>query len=405
VGSLESLRDSNRSRVIDALRRRGSASRSDLARLTGLSRTTVTTLVADLHTRGLIVEESQGPAHAETGSRGRRPAFLRLAPSAGAALGIDFGHRLIRVAVADLGSTVLAEQTIELDVDAAACAAMEAASELTEVVLAAAQIQRSQIIGAGVGIPGPIDHATGAVASMTILPGWSGVSAGRELERLLEIPVRVDNDANLGALGEVTYGAGQGLSDVVYVRLTSGIGSGLILGGRLHHGANGFAGELGHVQVQADGVVCRCGNRGCLETVAADGSLLALLRPAHGDDLTVQGMLELVASGDLGARRVFNDAGRALGRVLADLCNHLNPAAIIVGGELSAAVGPLLDGIRESVHRYAQPSVADAVEVKPGVLGERAEVLGALALVIGDTDRLNSADIAALPDPIGERTA
>jgi predicted NBD/HSP70 family sugar kinase len=405
VGSLESLRDSNRSRVIDALRRRGSASRSDLARLTGLSRTTVTTLVADLHTRGLIVEESHGPAHAETGSRGRRPAFLRLAPSAGAALGIDFGHRLIRVAVADLGSTVLAEQTIELDVDAAACAAMEAASELTEVVLAAAQIERSQIIGAGVGIPGPIDHATGAVASMTILPGWSGVSAGRELERLLEIPVRVDNDANLGALGEVTYGAGQGLSDVVYVRLTSGIGSGLILGGRLHHGANGFAGELGHVQVQADGVVCRCGNRGCLETVAADGSLLALLRPAHGDDLTVRGMLELVASGDLGARRVFNDAGRALGRVLADLCNHLNPAAIIVGGELSAAVGPLLDGIRESVHRYAQPSVADAVEVKPGVLGERAEVLGALALVIGDTDRLNSADIAALPDPIGERTA
>jgi predicted NBD/HSP70 family sugar kinase len=405
VGSLESLRDSNRSRVIDALRRRGSASRSDLARLTGLSRTTVTTLVADLHTRGLIVEESQGPAHAETGSRGRRPAFLRLAPSAGAALGIDFGHRLIRVAVADLGSTVLAEQTIELDVDAAACAAMEAASELTEVVLAAAQIRRSQIIGAGVGIPGPIDHATGAVASMTILPGWSGVSAGRELERLLEIPVRVDNDANLGALGEVTYGAGQGLSDVIYVRLTSGIGSGLILGGRLHHGANGFAGELGHVQVQADGVVCRCGNRGCLETVAADGSLLALLRPAHGDDLTVRGMLELVASGDLGARRVFNDAGRALGRVLADLCNHLNPAAIIVGGELSAAVGPLLDGIRESVHRYAQPSVADAVEVKPGVLGERAEVLGALALVIGDTDRLNSADIAALPDPIGERTA
>lgn len=405
MGSLESLRDSNRSRVIDALRRRGSASRSDLARLTGLSRTTVTTLVADLHTRGLIVEESKGPAHAETGSRGRRPAFLRLAPSAGAALGIDFGHRLIRVAVADLGSTVLAEQTIELDVDAAACAAMEAASKLTEVVLAAAQIERSQIIGAGVGIPGPIDHATGAVASMTILPGWSGVSAGRELERLLEIPVRVDNDANLGALGEVTYGAGQGLSDVIYVRLTSGIGSGLILGGRLHHGANGFAGELGHVQVQADGVVCRCGNRGCLETVAADGSLLALLRPAHGDDLTVRGMLELVASGDLGARRVFNDAGRALGRVLADLCNHLNPAAIIVGGELSAAVGPLLDGIRESVHRYAQPSVADAVEVKPGVLGDRAEVLGALALVIGDTDRLNSADIAALPDPIGERTA
>jgi predicted NBD/HSP70 family sugar kinase len=405
VGSLESLRDSNRSRVIDALRRRGSASRSDLARLTGLSRTTVTTLVADLHDRGLIVEESSDCARAETGSRGRRPTFLRLAPSAGAALGIDFGHRRIRVAVADLASTVLAEQTIELDVDSAGGAAMAAASELTDAVLAEAGIERSAVIGAGVGIPGPIDRATGAVASSAILPGWSGVSAGRELERLLGMPVRVDNDANLGALGEVTYGAGQGLSDVIYVRLTSGIGSGLILGGRLHHGANGFAGELGHVQVRPEGVVCRCGNRGCLETVAAECALLALLRPAHGPGLTRQGMLELVASGDLGARRVFNDAGRALGRVLADLCNHLNPAAILVGGELSVAVGPLLDGIRESVHRYAQPSVADAVEVKPGVLGERAEVLGALALVIGDTDRLDSADIAALPDRIGERTA
>jgi predicted NBD/HSP70 family sugar kinase len=405
VGSLESLRNSNRSRVIDALRRRGSASRSDLARLTGLSRTTVTTLIADLQDRGLIVEVSSDCARSETGSRGRRPAFLRLAPSAGAALGIDFGHRMIRVAVADLASTVLAEQAIELDVDAEAAAAMQAATELTELVLREAEIDRSQVIAAGVGIPGPIDHATGAVASSTILPGWGGVSARRELGRLLEIPLHVDNDANLGALGEVTYGAGQGLTDVVYVRLTSGIGSGLILGGRLHHGANGLAGELGHVQVRPEGVVCRCGNRGCLETVAAGDSLLALLRPAHGDDLTVNGMLALVASGDLGARRVFNDAGRALGRVLADLCNHLNPAAIIVGGELSVAVGPLLDGIRESVNRYAQPSVADAVEVKPGVLGERAEVLGALALVIGDTDRLNSADIAALPDPIGERTA
>jgi predicted NBD/HSP70 family sugar kinase len=405
VGSLESLRNSNRSRVIDALRRRGSATRSDLARLTGLSRTTVTTLVADLHDRGLIVEESSDSARAESGNRGRRPTFLRLAPSAGAALGVDFGHRMIRVAVADLASTVLAERTIEIDVDAAACAAMEAAAELTEVVLREAGIERSQVIGAGIGIPGPIDRATGSVASQAILPGWSGVSAAKELQRLLEVQVQVDNDANLGALGEVTYGAGQGLSDVIYVRLTSGIGSGLILGGRLHHGANGFAGELGHVQVRPEGVVCRCGNRGCLETVAAEGALLALLRPAHGPELTVHDMLELVASGDLGARRVFNDAGRALGRVLADLCNHLNPAAIIVGGELSVAVGPLLDGIRESVNRYAQPSVADAVEVKPGVLGERAEVLGALALVIGDTDRLNSADIAALPDPIGERTA
>jgi glucokinase-like ROK family protein len=405
VGSLESLRNSNRTRVIDALRRRGSASRSDLARLTGLSRTTVTTLVADLHTRGLIVEEPGESRDALAGSRGRRPSFLRLAPSAGAAIGVDFGHRRLRVAVADLASSVLAERDVELDVDAEACTAIEAAAELIDLVLADAGIDPSQIVGAGVGIPGPVDHSTGTVASATILPGWGGVSVRRDLNARLGFPVQVDNDANLGALGEVRYGAGRGLADVVYVRLTSGIGSGLILGGKLHHGANGFAGELGHVQVRPEGVVCRCGNRGCLETVAAEDALLALLRPAHGGDLTLDGMLALVAEGDLGARRVFNDAGRALGRVLADLCNHLNPAAIIIGGELSSALGPLLDGVSESVHRYAQPAVADAVEVKPGVLGDRAEVLGALALVIGDTDRLDSADIAALTDPVSERTA
>jgi predicted NBD/HSP70 family sugar kinase len=405
VGSLESLRNSNRSRVIDALRRRGTASRGDLARITGLSRTTVTTLVADLHLRGLIVEEPGESRDALAGSRGRRPSYLRLAPSAGAAIGVDFGHRRLRVAVADLASTVLAERCAELDVDAEAGTAIETAAELIDVVLADAGIDPSQVVGGGVGIPGPVDHSTGTVASATILPGWGGVSVKRDLNERLGFPVQVDNDANLGALGEVRYGAGRGLADVVYVRLTSGIGSGLILGGKLHHGANGFAGELGHVQVRPEGVVCRCGNRGCLETVAAEDALLALLRPAHGGDLTLDGMLELVASGDLGARRVFNDAGRALGRVLADLCNHLNPAAIIVGGELSTALGPLLDGVCESVHRYAQPAVADAVEVKPGVLGDRAEVLGALALVIGDTDRLNSADIAALTDPVSERTA
>jgi glucokinase-like ROK family protein len=405
VGSLESLRISNRSRVIDALRRRGTASRSDLARLTGLSRTTITTLVADLHSLGLIVEEPAEPSRPASGSRGRRPSFLRLAPSAGAAIGVDFGHRKLRVAVADLGSTVLAERSAELDVDGAACTAIETAAELIDLVLDDAGIDQSQVVGAGVGIPGPIDHRTGTVASATILPGWSGVSVRRDLDARLGFPVEVDNDANLGALGEVQYGAGAGRRDVVYVRITSGIGSGLILGGRLHHGANGFAGEIGHVQVQPEGVVCRCGNRGCLETVATGDALLALLRPAHGNELTIDGMLELVARGDLGARRVFNDAGRALGRVLADLCNHLNPSAIILGGDLGPGLGPMLEGIRESVARYAQPAVAQAVEVMAGTLGDRAELLGALALVIGDTDRLNSADIAALTDPVRERTA
>ncbi len=394
-GTFGSLRELNRLRVVDALRRHGTASRSDLARLTGLSRTTVAAVVADLQGRGLIVEQAQPDGRAGPAGRGRPPVLLRLDASAGAALGVDFGHRHVRVAVADLSWTVLAERFLELEVDDDAESALDAAAELAAEVLAEADVERSRVIGAGMALSGPIDRHTGTVGS-TVLPDWAGLQAGRELSHRLEVPVELDNDANLGALAEVSFGAGRGLADVVYVMMSSGLGAGLVLGGRLYHGASGIAGELGHVQVRPDGAVCRCGNRGCLETIASTGALLALLEPAHGPDLTVRGLLDLVDGGDIAARRLINDAGRAVGRTLADLCNHLNPAAIIVGGDLSAAGESLLEGIREAVDRFALPGAAQAVEVKAGVLGDRAEVLGALAVVIADTDRLRSAGLAPL---------
>ena len=136
-----------------------------------------------------------------------------------------------------------------------------------------------------------------------ILPGWTGLNAGEELSSRLDLHVAVDNDANLGALAEVSFGAGRGLADVIYVMVSSGIGAGLVLGGRLHRGVTGFAGELGHVRVRAEkGAVCRCGNRGCLETVASTDALLELLRPAHGSDLGVRGLVELLAARRPGLR-------------------------------------------------------------------------------------------------------
>ncbi|MGI8422056.1 MAG: ROK family protein [Gaiellaceae bacterium] len=395
MGSLESLRELNRLRVVDALRQRGSASRAELARVTGLSRTTVTTLVADLQSRGLLVEDDA----VELNGRGRPPTLLRLNASAGAALGVDFGHQHIRVAVADMSSTVLAERSIGLDVDADAATALDAAASMTEEVLAEAGVELGQLVGAGMGVPGPLDRRTGTIGSTIILPGWTGLNAAEELARRLGLRVEVDNDANLGALAEASRGAAQAIPDVVYVKLATGVGAGLVLGGRLHHGATGIAGELGHIQVQPGGAVCRCGNRGCLQSVASVPAVLASLRPEHGDEITLGGLLDLIEGGDLGARRVVNDAGRTVGRLLADLCNHLNPGAIVVGGDLSAAGEPLLSGIREAIDRYALPNAAEAVEVKAGVLGERAGVLGALALVIGDTDRLRSAGLAALHEP------
>ena len=391
------LRDANRIRVVDELRRHGHLSRADLARLTGLSATTITALVGELLERRMVIEETErGADPVPPAGRGRPPVLLRLDPAAGGAVGIDFGHRHLRVAVADLSRTVLAERSAELDVDAEARTSLDTAAALVAEALEEAGMARERIIGAGAGLPGPIDARTGTVGSSVILPDWVGLRPVEELERRLGVSVTVDNDANLGALAEVTFGAARTLTDVIYVKVSSGVGAGLVLAGRVYHGCAGLAGELGHVQVREDGQVCRCGNRGCLETVAATGAVLAALRPAHRADITVRDVIALVHAGDPGARRVIVDAGRAIGRVLADYCNMLNPAAIVVGGDLGGAGEPLIAGIRETIERYAQPAIASAVRIVPAELGERAEVLGGLAAIIGDTERLRSAGLVGI---------
>ncbi|WP_205697854.1 ROK family transcriptional regulator [Conexibacter sp. SYSU D00693] len=386
VGSLQGLRVRNRALVVSVLRRRGTASRAEIARATGLSRSTVSTLVGELQDDGLVVEHE---AAAPRGGTGRPPVLLALDPSAGVALGLDFGHRHLRVAVADLSSRVLAERRVELDVDHSATASLDAAAELADDVLEEAGIGRDRVVGAGMGLPGPVHRGTGLVGSSVILPGWAGLHAQDELSERLGMPVEVDNDANLGALAELRHGAARGEADVVYVKVASGIGAGIVLGGRLHQGVSGVAGELGHVEVVPEGgEVCRCGKRGCLETVAAGASLLGLLRSTHGDDLDLPGLVRLAREGDLSTNRVVGDAGRAIGRVLADLCNHLNPSLVVIGGELAAAGDALVDGVREAIGRHALAAAADVVRVEPATLGERAELLGALALVITGSDHL-----------------
>ena len=384
-GALRSLRERNRAEVIDVLRRERLASRADIARLSGLSRTTVSSLVTELQESGLVVEADVEIPAGPSANRGRPGVLLALEPSAGTAIGIDFGHSHVRVAIADLSSRVLAERERAIDVDHAAGAALDSAAELVEAVLDEAGGDRGRVLAVGMGLPGPVDRATGTVGSSVILPGWSGLRPAAELEARIGLAVRVDNDANLGALGELTFGAAVGARDLVYLKIASGIGSALVLGGHLHRGATGIAGELGHVIVDPQGQVCRCGNRGCLETVAAGPALAALMRHSHGD-LDVGGLIGLTDSGDLGARRVVSDAGRSIGRVLADVVNLVNPELIVVGGELSTSGDSLIEGISESIRRYALPAAAEAVRVRAAVLGDRAEVLGALALVIGDTD-------------------
>jgi predicted NBD/HSP70 family sugar kinase len=298
------------------------------------------------------------------------------------------------VAVAELDHRILAEEARELDVDHDAASTLDVAAELAEHVVAHAGVKAERLLGAGVAVPGPIDHETGVVGSTTIMPGWVGLDVAAELERRLSLPVHIDNDANLGALAESVLGAGRDVSEMVYVMLSSGIGAGLVLGGRLHRGARGTAGEIGHVLVNEQGPICRCGNRGCLETYAGAGALLELLRASHGD-LTPERMIELAQGGDPACRRVIGDAARNVGNVVAALCNQLNPERIVVGGTVSPAGELVLEPMRDAVKRYAIPAAADDAKVVQGSLGERAELLGALILVVGQSDRAFSGRVRA----------
>jgi predicted NBD/HSP70 family sugar kinase len=392
-GSLESLRELNRLRVVDALRVHGRLSRADISRRTGLSRSTVSTIASDLLGRGFVTERTE--SEEERAGQGRPPVLLSLDPSAGTVVGVDFDHNRLRVAVSDLSRTVLAESVTAVDVDNDALEALDAAGELVEAALEDAEVDRARVLGVGVALAGPVDHARGALHPSSILPGWAHVDAAAELSARLELPVHIDNDANLGALAEVTLGAGRNAQHALYVQISSGIGAGLIVDGRPYHGFNGVAGEIGHIAVDETGPICRCGNRGCLEMLASGPALVRMLRSGRGAELSVPEMIELARTGDLGARRVISDAGTVVGRVIASVCNIFNPEMVVVGGDLGAAGELFLGPVRESVMRSALPTATKGLDVVAGTLGERANVLGALALAIAQSEHAVAARIAA----------
>lgn len=366
--------------MLQVLTEVGAVSRAELARRTGLAPSTVSAVVGELAATGLVTEASP---RVDAGSALGRPATLvALHRSAGVVMGLDFGKRHVRVAVADLAHTVLAERVREIEDDLPAAEAVGLAVALGDAALADAGAARAEVVGAGMGLPGPIHHPSGELGDSTILPGWVGVRAADVMAAALGLPVVVGNDANLGALSEWRWGAGRGARDLVYLKASTGVGAGLILGGAPFLGAGGTAGEVGHTVIDPRGAICRCGNRGCLETVAGAPALLGSLREAYGDDLTVGEVVRRARAGDAGCGRALADAGRAIGTAVATLCNLVNPERIVVGGDLAAAGDLLLDPLRESLRLAAIRSAAEDAEVVEGALGERAQALGAIALVL-----------------------
>lgn len=373
-GSQSSLREANRARIVSAVQQRGSLTQVELAGVTGLSPATVSNIVKELTGTGVL--------HTSPTSRsGRRAQQVTLARNLGLVGGIHFGSRSLRVTVADVAQRIVADQRMPLPSEHRADAGLERAALLLTELVDSVGATMSELLAVGVGVPAPVDPGTGVIVSVGVLRGWDGVSVPDVLERRLGVPVHVDNDSNLGALAELRHGAARGKRHVAYLKVSYGVGSGLILDGRVFHGRIGAAGEFGHITIDENGPICRCGNRGCLDALIGAPALLRMLESSHGH-LTLPDVIARAQEGDPGCRRVISDAGRLLAVAAANTCNLFDPELVVVGGRLADAGPILLDTFRNVLAQRTLPSTAGPVEVVVSELGTAAEVRGALALAL-----------------------
>lgn len=369
-GSQGALRAANEARIADVLRD-GPATQSELAERTGLANATVSNIVRDLRERGAVTTSP-------TIHQGRRATLVTIEAGVGpVVVGVDFGRRHVRIAVARTDLQPIVESHVELPAGHHASESLAVAAHALAEMLEGAEL--SDVAAMCVGVPGPFDLRTGTIAGHTILPEWVGVSRDA-ISEAFGMAVEVGNDADLGATAERTVGAHRGVDELMFVKVGTGIGTGLVLGGRLHRGAIGIAGELGHVQVDPQGPLCVCGNRGCLETLASVRVMTQELSAALRRPVSTADIVSSALAGDPVTRRVIEDAGVAIGRAVANAANLLAPAVVVVGGPLSEVGELLLEPVRDGFRRFAIHALASSTDVVATSLGERAEVLGALAI-------------------------
>lgn len=383
------LRSEGRTRVLRALYEHRVASRTQLERLTGLSRATVAALTADLISAGTVEETAPVERGDEVRRSGRPAQLLSIQASAAYAVGVDIGHQQLRVMLCDAGGAPLWDKAVPQDVDYLPEQTLNAASEMVELALGAVGPPRDRVLGVGVGIASPVETSSGTLGSSSIMVEWRDVRPALEISRRTGLAAQIINDANAGALAEHLYGAARNCSNLVYVRLSAGIGAGILARGQPLLGARGLAGEVGHLEVAPGGRICRCGNRGCLETVASPVAIARLLSESWGHTVATGDLFKLLESGNEGARRAVLDAGEAVGRCIGTMVTLLDPELVVVGGELAAAGELLFEPVRRGVHRYRMPSRHHEVRVVPGKLGDSASVRGAAGAVLaGAPERL-----------------
>ncbi|WP_235940664.1 ROK family transcriptional regulator [Paramicrobacterium fandaimingii] len=356
--------------MIDAITQHGGLTQVELAGATGLSPATISNIVKELSASGVL------DTRASTRS-GRRASYVTIAHAAGIVAGIHFSARHLRVVISDANRTVLSETHMPLARAHRADNELDRAALLLADMLAGMNSSVDKLLGIGIALPAPLRQPVGMVARNGILSGWSGVDVPHVMEDLLKRPVFVDNASNLAALAEARTGAGRGKDTLVFIDLDHGIGSGLILGGRLFRGHTGAAGELGHTVIREGGPVCRCGNRGCLEAIAGGPALIDQLEPEHGS-MKLGDIVIRAVEGDPRTLRVLADAGRHIGLAVANLCNLLDPERVVIGGELARSGELILGPIRHAMERSVIVGPEAAPEVVQGQLGSHAAARGAV---------------------------
>lgn len=361
--------------LLRLLRTGQATSRSDLVTLTGASRSTVSLRVEQLITAGFVAEGGRAS------STGGRPArLLAFRRDAGCVLAVDLGVTSVDVVLTDLVGTPLALATDAIHVADGPVAVLGRVLALADQLLAEAGLTRADIRAAGIGLPGPVEFATGRPVHPPVMPGWHDYPVP-EFFADLDCPVLVDNDVNVMAAGELAAGAGS--ADFLVVKVGTGIGCGIVLDGRVYRGSAGSAGDIGHIYVPDERrVLCSCGNENCLEALAGGA---ALARDAAAAGLAVRegrDVVDLAAHGDPTALALVRASGRRLGEVLAGLVNFFNPHRIVIAGGIAHAGNPLLAGIREAVYRRSLPLAARTLDISLSTLGDRAGQVGAARMAI-----------------------
>jgi predicted NBD/HSP70 family sugar kinase/DNA-binding XRE family transcriptional regulator len=372
----------NRAQILNRLRLQEAVSRADLAKQIGLTRSTISRIVDELIAEKLVHETTSSQSE-----RGRPGILLSLNPNGGSAIGLEIGVNFISILLTDFSPTPIWRDRIRLDQDDDWEAYIKKAEELIETAREIAENKGLPLMGIGVAIWGMIDHAKGMIHYAPNLK-WRDIPLESKWNKLFNVPVYIENDANASALGEYYFGAAKNIEDFIYLSMDIGIGGGIISKGRLFRGASGFAGEIGHMVIDQNGEICSCGRRGCLETKAGRRVIVKRYRDlTQENDMTLENIIQRGMEGDTVAKMIFSEVGESIGLGVGTLVNLFNPKCVILGWSLGQAYELLMPGILRSLEKSSLPELRTNLKIKPSLNGSDDALLGSIALVLDDIIR------------------